>query len=189
MAKVRFGEPITLFNGKNLERLEVDSARRGQRLERQGRPVGEHRGSRAGQAAQGVRQSADGAGIRGLPHCARSERAPGGQQRRLPPRDLRGASVRQLRQAPGLPQHGRDLQPHHAQRGRGEARRTVADDGHDAGGSARDGDPQREEDHRQQAAAGLHGRGCWSDQLRPGPVYLQGDHTAQPIGTSSCGPW
>ena len=69
-------------------RLEVDLARRGQRLERQGRPVGEYRGARAGQAAQALRQSADGAGIRGLPHHRGSQRAQGRQQRRLPPRDL-----------------------------------------------------------------------------------------------------
>ena len=40
-----------------------------------------------------------------------------------------------------------------------------------------------------QPLLGCTGGALWSDQFRPGPIYLQGDHTGTAIGTSCCGRW
>jgi len=158
LKKVKFGEPVVLFNGKDLAgwKAKEDKVESAWKVEggvlsnivpkhEPGTPA------KHGQSPHGKR-------IRGLQADARGQRARRQQQRRLFARHLRDPGVRLLRQAARFTQHGRALQPHHAERRGGETGRRVADARHDAGRPSRDGRPERQNDHRQPTDPRLHRR-------------------------------
>ncbi len=142
LSKVKYGEPITLFNGKDLtgwrlveEKDNGWSAQDGLLINRlePGKHYGNLRTDREFEDFNLTLEDAD---------------AKGQQQRHLPARHLWIPGGGDLRPARGRAQHGRALQPHHTERGRGKADRRMADLRHHPRGSSRHRHSQRAEDHR-----------------------------------------
>ena len=146
LGKVKFAEPIKLFNGADLNGWSVVN---------RGPPSGwrVEDGVLINDAKQepgerkSLRQHSHGPGVRGLQLDAGNARPRGGQQRHLLAGHLRSTSGRHLRPGSRLPQHGRRLQPHHAHGVCRKTRRPVADVGHYAGGPPRHRGAERSEDH------------------------------------------
>ena len=124
LSKVKFGEPITLFNGKDLTGWKVVTPNQaGGWSVRDGLLVNRVAEEPAKPHKSNLRTERE---FEDFNLTLETARAQARQQRRLPSRHLRSASVGQL-QLPSRPaQHGCDLQPHLSHRGRREAGGRVA---------------------------------------------------------------
>ena len=114
----RWGEPVELFNGKDLAGWKPRDADSQERLGRPGRPARQRRaGQRPGERAA----------VHRLQAARRVPLPQGEQQRHLPPRPLRGADRGQLRPGARQRQDRRRLRLPDPQRQRRQEARRVAD--------------------------------------------------------------
>ena len=176
LAKVKFGEPIEPFNGKDLDGWKLTNPH----------------ATNGWSVKDGVLTNSV-VPTPGKPHNFGNLRTVKEfedfnltAETNVPKNGNSGIYLRGIYEVQVLDSFGKPLDPHNMgaiysricpSESGGEARRRVADARHHARRSARDGDPQRQEDHRQPAVLGCTGGALWSDPLRPGPIYLQGDHT------------
>ena len=176
MAKVRFGEPITLFNGKNLDGWKLTPAGDGQRLERQRRPVGEHRGAEPGKPHKAFGN---------LRTVREFEDFRITLEVNVPPEGNSGVYLRGIYEVQVFDSFGKPVDCHNM--GAIYSRITPSEAAEKPAGQWQTMDMTLVDRH---ATVILNGKkiidnkpllGCtggrsWPN-LRPGPIYLQGDHT------------
>ena len=173
--EVRRADPPLQRQGPH--RLAPDRPERPQRLEREGRHAGQRGAPGRGQAAQELRQPAHRPRVRGLQPDARNPRGPGGNS---------GVYLRGIYEVQVVDSYGKPLDPHNMGAIYSRITPTVAAE--KPAGEWQTLDITLVDRHvtvilngkkiiDNQPVLGCTGGALWSDVTRPGPIYLQGDHT------------